>query len=281
MTMNNNINNDEVDLLVALRSFISFIKQAYKKLLISLSLGLSFGLALYIITPPYYESQIGFYSENLSDRKLFSLMLDLEKFLTSNDYNEIAKKMNVSPAGIKKIKKMKVSAVEEEIGDVNSSDVKDNGILVTFTVTDNDIFDSLELGLKYYIESTSFVKNRLNLYRSSLTYNRDKLDKEISDLDSMKFRLTNTITKGGRSNLFISDIGNMGSKLVEFYEKRSDLTSKIELVSDIRVFKSFSKYNKKAGPRLLLYLFYSCFTSLLLGIVSYFYSDIKNFILKS
>jgi hypothetical protein len=279
--MNANINNDEIDILEIFKSIISFIKKSYKILLGAILIGLTIGYSIYFVIPPYYESQIGFYSENLSDRKLFSLMLDLEKFLLSKDYKVLGRKMHLSEASIKKIKKMKVSAVEEEIGDVNSSDVKDNGILVTFTVLENNLFDSLELGLKHYIENTSFVKSRLDLYKSSLIYNKDKLDKEISDLDSMKMRLTTTITKGGKSNLFISDIGNIGSKLVEFYEKRSDLANQIELVSDIRVFKNFSKYNKKAGPKLLIYLFYSTFISLFFGILLYFYPRIREFILKA
>jgi hypothetical protein len=279
--MKKNIIEDEFELVAAIQKCISFIKKTWKYLMISSIAGIAMGLFIHYLTPPYYISQLGFYSENLSDRKLYSLILDMEKFLKNQEFAQLSDKMKIGEGSIKKILSMKVSAVEEEIGEVNSSDVKENGILVTFKVSDKNLFDSLEIGVKNYVEGTDYVRSRLDLYRSSLKYNIEKLDKEIKDLDSLKVKLSYTITKGGKSNLFISDIGNTGAKLVEFYEKRSNLQNQLELISDVRVFKNFSKYNKKAGPRMIYTLLANISISLSIGLLVYFYPSLRKFVIEA
>ena len=130
-----------------------------------------------------------------------------------------------------------------------------NGFVIEVTVTDNSALPTIQDGMVYGYENSSFVKEKVIAKRSRITEMIEKMSIEIARLDSNKRILDNIIRGTGRASTQVIVGGaNNNQQLVEMNEKLLGYREELEFTRGIQVLQSFSVFRRPAGPNLIVLL---------------------------
>jgi hypothetical protein len=256
------------------------LKSAKRELYIGSISGILLGLAWCIFSKPVYQSTMGAFSANLSDSKVISLYEDLGKLFKQKDYEQISKFTSISVENLKNVHGIEVKRTKLTTNIYEETEQK-LGFEITAKVYDTNVLDSLEFGLKYYVENIPYVKLRLESARSSLKFNIDKLNEEIENVDTLKGNVTDILNnKGNRNvpNLFLSDIGGLNQKLVDMYEKQKKYKEDLAQIEDVLIVRHFTKFKKKYSPKYSIALPVGLFLGVFCSLIFYFYPRLKKFV---
>jgi len=262
---------EKVDFLHLLVEFIRFIKKQLLLILVCITIGLGMGFLYYSQQPPLFKTQMSAFSSNLTSEQIVDLMQDLSRLFKERDYLQIYQKSNLSESTVKKVASMECKPYVslETLNRVEDDQKLDQIFLVTVEVKDVSMLDSLEQGILYYIENNSYVKKRVSLNLVGIEKEMEKVENEIKDLETLKFQMQNLLKSNqNKSNLFLSDMGNISSQIIALYQKFSSLKYSRQFADrDIRIIKNFAKFKKKSSPSLTLSLLGGMIVSLSLGIL--------------
>ncbi|HAR19550.1 MAG TPA: hypothetical protein DCR46_02750 [Cytophagales bacterium] len=275
-----NVVEDSVDFLKLLSIIVSFVKSAKRHLAIGSISGILLGLTWCIFSKPVYQSTMGGFSTNLSDSKVISLYEDLGKLFKQKDYDQLSILTSISVGTLKKVNDIEVKRTKLTTNIYEETEQK-LGFEITAKVYDTNVLDSLEQGLKNYVENIPYVKLRLESAKSSLKFNIAKLDEEIKNMDTLKENVTDILNnKGSRNapNLFLSDIGGLNQKLVEMYEKQKKYNEELAQIEDILIVRHFTKFKKKYSPKYSIFLPLGFLLGIFVSLVVYIYPIVNKFV---
>jgi hypothetical protein len=241
--------SEDIDLLLLVERSIAFFRKYRWIFLGAVILGLAAGYFIYSRLPKVYKSRMILHSYTLSNQDYIQVIDNWNTLLKKGEYDLLSASFNLSPAILACVKEMKGNEIQKVFTANNP-----NGFYIDVTVTDNSILDSLQSGILKGVENVDYIKKQLQIKKDNLALLISEVQREITRLDSTKAKIESMLDNGGHaSNLFI-DISGLNKQLIELNEKWLYYQQDLKLTNAVQVLQGFSKFDKPAGPSLIVWL---------------------------
>ncbi len=238
---------DDLSLISLFERLFAFIRNYGLLIALFAVIGMIAGYASYKSGTKQYNSTLLLHSYSITNTEHINIIENWNALLKSGEYDALGERLHCNAATIRKLSS--IHAVEIQKLYVQNNP---NGFTVDVLVTDNSILDSLQQGIIYGLENSSYMKARLETKRSDYTLLIDKVKNEISKLDSTKKMIENNINSNSQhSSSYIVDISNINTQMIELTEKLLDYQQQLKFNSAVQVLHPFEKFQKPASPRLL------------------------------
>ena len=258
------IENDEVDLLLALRSGIRYVKSYWTLFLLSVTLGTLGGLAAYYLLPPTYRVTMIADSRMLSSVEVVSIVESWQELIKKKERGALARRLHVSEAVISQVGRLEADLINQKMVGSNPDD---DPFIITANVKDTRVLDDLQAGIIYYLENNKYVKDRVAVKKQNLDSLRHQVNRQIDDLNSLKGSLRRLVENGGNgSGTFLTDPASVNEMIVNLYEKRLGIDENLRFIDDIQVIEGFTRFDKPDSPKLSICLVVGFAAGLLIAI---------------
>ena len=276
------------------KAFVNFVIRikrvsvAYKLfLIISIALGISAGITYNKMSKPYFNTSMLLSSEYFNARlvennidKLNTLCGEEEKLGLANVLGinaDIAKNIKgfdfeplVSEQDIVDVEVLKQKLEELKVKDPDISKVinqiqiqNKKTYILTVQVFDNTIVGNLEESLVKFFRNSPFVRNRININKSSQLALISKLEHDLKQLDSLKrlFNLNLRANAGRKSestssSVYVGESGMLDptsfyDQSVSLYRQLQYAQKRAELGDDFELIDGFTVFSKPESPGLV------------------------------
>ncbi|MEO6490731.1 MAG: hypothetical protein ABIO04_12380 [Ferruginibacter sp.] len=246
---------DDLDLVRLLERIYSFFRN-YGKLLVAFSiLGVLSGFVLYKVAPKVYGSSMLLHSFTLSNTEQIKIIETWNDLLKNKEYKVLAKRLHCEPKMLENVRKLSAMEIQKLYIPNNP-----NGFMVEALVKDNNVLDSLGKGIVYGLETTEYIKAKLDARRSTLLQLIDKVRSEIIKLDSTKRNIEYSINNNNQhSSSYIIDVSGINIQMIGLNEKLLGYLDELKFTNAVQVLQNFEKFRTPVAPKLL--------KSLLLGLI--------------
>ncbi|MCB0496653.1 MAG: hypothetical protein KDC79_11010 [Cyclobacteriaceae bacterium] len=268
----------------------------YRILLIAmLIVGVIAGALFTEVSKPYYRTSMVISSDYFNSRLVDNSLEKLNSLCKENDRSGLAQVLNINKEVAENIKEfdyepmvseqdvvdvevLKQKLEELKVKDTDISKVIDqinienkNSYIISVYVYDNRIIDNLQNALVAYFANNPYIKNRVRINKDNQLRLIDKLQADISQLDSLKhaFNLNlkaNASRKGETtSNVYVGESGALNptevyTEGVSLYRQLLSVRKEMELGSDFELIDGFTVFSKPESPG---YLKASAFSALI------------------
>ena len=241
----NDARSDELDLMELLKKFVAFIRSSAPYVFGLGLVGLTLGILLYWVSPYQYSSKLILHSYFLTNQEHIQIITGWNDLLKHRERAALAEIINCKLETVEKLSKI----TAEEISKTNP-DGNLNGFVVTALVKDPAILDELQAGVKFGLENTEYVKQKLAVRKSNLTTLIRKVSDEIRKLDSVKATVEGALANnaGRGSSPFLIDIGDINIEIIALNEKLYAYEEELKFLSAVQVLQKFNKLNRPVGP---------------------------------
>lgn len=251
-------NTDDLDLLQLFDNIFSFFRRYGFLLIISALVGAGIGYLLYKTAKPLYASTMLLHSFTLTNTEHISIIDNWNDLLKNREYTALAERMHAEPETVRRLAKISAAEIQKLYIPNNP-----NGFVVEVLVKDPAILDKLQHGILYGLENSDYIKTKIASRRANLTQLIEKVNAEISKLDSTKRNIEATINGNvNRAGAFIVDVSSINAQMIGLNEKLLDYQEQLRFSNAVQVLHKFEKFHKPVSPRL--------FKSLVLGLIGGF-----------
>ena len=239
--------SEDIDLLLLAERIILFFKKNKWTFIIAIILGIALGVFGYIKIQKTYRSRLILHSFTLTNSEQIEIIDNWNNLLRKKEYDELSAAFNCPINVLQRVKQMKATEIQKVFTPNNP-----NGYYVDVVVTDNSVLDSLQKGIVDGLENTEYIKQRLAARRADLKELIEKVEKEISKLDSTKTQMEDIIEgKEKSSSSLIIDGSTINRQLVDMTEKLLSFKQELRFTSAVQVLQGFSKFKKPSDPNLM------------------------------
>jgi len=236
----------EIDLIEIIIYIQNVLKRNFNTIIIFFFIGLIAGLMYYFLAKKTYTSSMVISSGMLTAANGSSLINTLDVLVQEENFILLSKKLGMTPNQVESIKEINVSSIfkeEEEDNDMNI-------FRINVQIHNNDLLDSLESGIIHYLEGNVYVKKRIELKKKNLLTLIDKINEEISEIDSIKNNVhANMVAKSDNLNLYLLDPVSIYKEAITLFQQELELQSELELIDNIQVIESFTRFERSISPR--------------------------------
>ena len=245
-TNSNEAQSDELDLMELLRKFVVFVRNSAKYILGFGFLGLLLGILVYWISPFEYSSKMILHSYFLTNQEHIQVITGWNDLLKHKDRATLARILNCDVPTIEKLNKITADEIVKGNPDGNL-----NGFIVTALVKDTSILSKIQAGVKYGLENTEYVRERLAVKKSNLSIIIKRVKDEIKKLDSVKATVERDLTvhTAGKSSPFLIDVGDINIEIITLNEKLLTYQEEDRFLSAVQVLQNFNRLNRPIGPK--------------------------------
>ena len=239
--------NDDLDLIKLFERIFSFCRN-YGRLIALFSIGgILTAFILYKFSPKIYASSLLLHSFTLSNTEHINIIENWNELLKNKEYTALGERLDVDPASLKNILKLKASEIQKLYIPNNP-----NGFLVEVLVKDNAVLDSLSEKIAKGLENNGYIKEKLTARRSNLMLLIDKVKIEVLKLDSTKKNIERNINSNSpHSSSYIIDVSAINSQMISLNEKLIGYQDELKFCNAVQILHKFEKFEKPAAPKLL------------------------------
>lgn len=269
---------DDLDLIQLLRRFVSFIRSSAKLIIGFGILGLLLATALYLISPKQYSSKLILHSFTLTNQEHMQIIASWSELLQNKEYATLASIFNCDQSLIRKLNRI----FAEEIVKANPLGTA-NGFVVNVSVKDTAILAELQEGIKYGLENSEYVKERIAVKRSNLQILIKKVSDEIAKLDSVKANIENALKNNTFSKTpssFLIDAGDINNQIIALNEKLLNYQEELKFANAVQVIQKFNKLSKPVQPKKMSLLFMGLVTGMAIGYLIYLWKFLRRKVLN-
>jgi hypothetical protein len=132
---------------------------SYKKILffICCIAGLLAGYGYHYLHPPYYETEMIVYQNNLTRKAFYEIINNLDNLLLSQSYNGVASELHISPAVSGKILHIEAVGVNNESLSTDTSTKAGLTFKIQVKTNDNSIIKPLQTALLNYLNNNPYI----------------------------------------------------------------------------------------------------------------------------
>lgn len=241
-----NVKNDDLDLLVIVANFISFVKKHAIKLALASLAGLFCGLVLHFVIPKFYNSKVLMESAVISNTEAKAVVENWNDMLRPGGYPYLMKELNCSRATIANMTKI----IAEPL---NAQNEGLPGFIITVAVHDTSKLNDLQTALLNGFNDNPYIKRRIAQHRQAALDQIHKADEELNKLDSARGYIEHTVGSVGkdRSGLIL-DVSDLSSQKLILAEKKAIQEEKLEFVDGALLIQGFTA---TTGPKPGLLIF--------------------------
>jgi len=242
---------DDIDLLQLLERALRFCRQFKWLFLAALLTGIVGGWFMYSkVIPVTYKSRLVLHSNILTNPEQIQIVNNWNKQLKQRAYADLALALGCRPEILYHTKSLSAKEIQQAFTPNNP-----NGFTIDAIVTDQSILDSLQSALLNGFDKGSYIKQRLEVKKASLTELITRTREEISKLDSTKRNLEAIIGGYGHSSSsVIIDGTSINRQLIEMHEKLLAYQESLRFTSAVYVLQGFSRFDKPDNPKLIPWL---------------------------
>ncbi len=239
---------EEIDLTGLLRKLIQFLRINLKLILLFVLTGVLLGVANYYLLPRKYNVQMIADSRLLSSQEVVEIMDPWNDLIANGEYALLSRKTHVPGEVLADVASLEATSAGNSAGGSDK-----DAFTVQAVVLSNTRLDTLQKGIIRYLEQSPYVQERVNAEKRRLTALRNRVDREISQLDSVKLSLQNLISRGGgSSNAFIAEPGNINVDIVELYEQSLKIEESLQFIDNIQVISGFDRRENPDSPKMTI-----------------------------
>lgn len=190
-------------------------------------------------------------------------------------------KINNQVAGA--LKKIEFDNYDERLNELY--DEKDTIVLgLPFKIRvysyDNTVFKELQTALVKHLENNEYSLKRKMIKINNIHALKEKINKDMKDLDSLKFTIAANMTPRGTENGFVFgqplDPLNTFREGIRLYKEELDLNTSLELIDNIQVIQDFTPRAKPYSPRLFFNIIVFGTGGFFLGVLLAFFLERKK-----
>jgi hypothetical protein len=257
--------NNEIDLQDLAIRLILYFKRHFLFIAISTFAGILLSISIYVKSPNIFESRMIVMSDILTESYSKEITESLKKLIKENNYNALAFRLGLNETEAEKIKSIEIISVKK---DKESDKAADNTIfIVTARIKDKDILPRLQNGIVQFLRNNEFVKIRVRQRREMYQSLIEKIQLEISSLDSLKRRLfLGKPVYAKSSEMLLVDPTSIYSKIIELNKEKINYKNSFELADSIQLVEGFTIFQKPVEPKLSILLLMGFFGGSLVSI---------------
>ena len=263
---------DEMDLIVLAEKTFSFFSR-YGRLIAAASIaGMLLGLLLFFVLPKRYSSTLLLHSFTLTNTEHINIIENWNELLKKGEYEALGRDLNCDPNMLKKVYSITASEIQKLYIQNNP-----NGFEVEAVVGDTAVLAPLQQGIVTGLENGDYIKAKLESRRSNLNQLIDKINIEITKLDSTKKEIENSLSNNNRSSSsYILDVSGITGQIISLQEKLLGARDELKFTHAVQVFHNFAKFNRPESPKLLKLLVLGLIGGFTIGYVAAVYRSIKR-----
>lgn len=236
--------------------------------------GIGAGIGLFLITRPTYISTITLSSSTLRNDFCSDMIEELELIVKDKTPELLSEKLHISTSLSKEIQKIEFINYDENLQEKYKD--RDTIVLglpfkIKVYASDNGIFDTLQTSIVNYLENNNYAIKRKKIKKQEIELMREKLKKEMHDLDSLKNVVASNLLPRGSISGFVFgqpiDPVNIYKEGIKLFQSDLDLSKDLILIDNIEIVSGFSARNKPDSPKLWKTTTAGGSTGLLLGLL--------------
>ncbi|WP_207512301.1 hypothetical protein [Longitalea luteola] len=266
------IPTEDFDMVELFQNAFSFFRH-YGKLLLTVALvGMLAGLFRFWGTPDLYSSSLLLQPTLLSAPEQIALINNWSALLKKKEWPALARLFRLDVSTLKKLKSIKTEELQK------SYDPKNYGAYtLTVLVTDTAILQPLQRSIKYALDNSEHIKDKLVFKRNNLQSMIESIQQEITRLSTLQAAVESSLQQhsntGGQLLLNVSDISG---QIAGLKEKQLNFKEALSFTSAVYVLQNFYNPSKPTYPQLIKQLLMGLAGGLLLGSVIAFYLHIQR-----
>lgn len=211
----------EVDIIGLLVGTIGFFKKYYILLSITLGLGILGGVADFYFGRNYYSTTLVASSPVINNQIVFEVAKPLIFYISSEMYDSVAEKLDVSEAVARDIKKI---SIDTSISQAVCFDLE---------LYNKQNIAAVREGLMHYFNSIPFVVSTIESQRAEYKKLIADMDQEIADLNALQDAVYKSISS--EKSVGILSAGGMYNEIVTLYDKKIELTQEYNRLQSFKV----------------------------------------------
>ena len=268
--------SDELELIGLVERGVSFLKKFGIWIIIFSTIGLGLGILLYSLSPKLYPSTLLLHSVILTNEEEIAIIDTWKDLMKKGERKALAGTLNLDSSTVSQLVKIDAEQIQKLYSQNNP-----NGFMVEVLVKDTSILYDLEKGIVYGLESSSYVQDRVASRRERLKAMIEKVNSELSKLDSMKTSIQRIIAgKSSGGSSFMLDVSGINAQWIGLNEKVLALEEELRFVNAVQVLQSFNRISRPESPKLLKTLFFGVlaggFIGYIIALVRYLLSKLKE-----
>lgn len=284
-------------------------------LLMMIILGGMAGAIFTKVTRPYYSTSMLLSSYYFNSKLVENGINKLNSLCGEKDRTGLASVLNIKPEVAKNIKgfdfepmvsdqdKIDIEVLKQKLSELKAKDDDINKVInqinvenknsfaLSVEVYDNAIIDNLQDALVAYFENNPYIKNRIKINKENQLRLLEKLQADISQLDSLKqaFNLNlkaNASRKGETSsNVYVGESGTLDptkvySEGANLYRQLLAVRRDMELGSDFELIDRFTVFSKPESPGFIKASVMSALIFLGIGYLIIMFIEINKYLNK-
>ena len=205
--------------------------------------------------PPIYKSTFVLKPANPTDQNFAGSIIDIKSLIKDDDYEELASLLKLDLATCENL-----FAVEYDITKKNTFYKyvdSINAINITLYSYNRNLFDTFQKAIYNYIENSDYYLKGKNLRIETINELERKLNKDMSDIDSLKQSLTrNAVPRTAGGFVYGEPINpmNVYEKAILIYKEQLSLRYQSNYIESFELVKKCNKTRKRHWPRLSVLL---------------------------
>ncbi len=235
-------NDDSIDLIELLARILIALKNNLTLILSTIVIGILLGYGYFQFESKTYESKMLISSDIHTESYSEFLITDLVHLIKERNLASISTKLQLSENQAAALSSIEIKSSLEESDQIKEGEK--NFLSITCRSKDNEIWPTLQTGLLTFLESTNYVKIRVE-------QRIEKIDSELYDLNQLKIKIANgSILQSGKDNVFVFDPTTVNSKILELNKEKITLQNSMETVNSVQLVSGFNKFIKPVSPKL-------------------------------
>jgi hypothetical protein len=283
--MENN-KQEDLDMLYVLRSInkgigrffrsivwlFEFSLKNFRTLALFIIVFVALCLGIYLLKKPYYRSQLSISHIRFENDYCYEMVESLDSYITGNENPALAERLSISKNDAAKVQSIKYKPLNENIA---SRFIDSVSVLLPFKVEvevyDNSVLDTLQKGILKYLESNRYATKIKEIEKQVLEKTEQRLEKEITEIDSLKKIVNAGIVPRSSGNGIIFgeplDPVLIYKRGMDLYEKKTFIAKKKLLNNSFEVIIGFGKSPKRANYGKVFYIGIGLLGGYLIGLL--------------
>jgi hypothetical protein len=244
---------DEIDLGYVLSRIGAAFRSLYRKFVYAIFLlpkrpilstililtGVVIGCMPHYLSPRHYRSGMTVISKELKNDLCSELITSLNEIAGDGNITELSRRLNIGEDDARQIIGFKYRELFKPASSADTIPLA-TPFRIEAMVLRNTVVDTLESGIVYYLENNPYAIRKRREKETALTAMAAKLNGEISQIDSLKIVVAQSLVPTGRSGagFFYGqpiDPVNVYREGVSMYKDELDIKAQLNIMENIQV----------------------------------------------
>ena len=266
---------DEITLSEITIKVYSFLIRKLIFLSVSVVIGITIGIFMYLNSKPYYGTSIIGTTNITANHRIVDITNTLGILIEEQNYLEVSKNMGIPLKTAQQIKSINASAIPVEkeelvLLEVLESTTTNNGVnsfKIEMETFNYSTIQDLNNGFIFYFDSNPYLTERLEVKKLYYFNLIKKLEIEIIEQDELQKMISNTISKRSEGLVLNPSSSASMENLILLYQKKESLIRDSKLLANVKIIqRAYNTQKSKINASITIGAY--SFIFLILGLIA-------------